>query len=113
MLVRDEGAHARAVLRRVMLVFAFLVPLAAAYHFWKVADVLEGQVDLLKEQVEIHADRVVAQKQIAWMMAEGTRLCAKDLAEAPKWLGLVARRPVELVAARAGKRVRGGVGGPE
>lgn len=112
MLVRDEGERARAVLRRVMLGFAFLVPVLAAYHFWKVSDMLAGQVELLQEQSRIQAARVDAQKQIAWLMAEGTRLCAAELVEAPKWLGLVGRKPVLLVAAeRAGKR--GGVGGPE
>ena len=49
MLLRDEAAHARGMLKRAMLVFAFLVPLSVAYHFWKVSEVLAEQVELLRD----------------------------------------------------------------
>ena len=111
MMLRDEADYARTWLRRITLVFAFMVPLAAAYHFWKVSGVLAEQVELLREQCTLQAERAKQEQTIAWMMAEGTRMCAEDLVRAPKWLGLVGRKPV-AVALRGGK-ARGGVGGPE
>jgi len=111
MLLRDEAAHARGMLKRAMLVFAFLVPLSVAYHFWKVSEVLAEQVELLREQCTLQGERAKQEQTIAFLMSEGTRLCAAELVQVPKWLGIVGRKPV-AVALRGGK-MRGGVGGPE
>jgi len=94
---------------RTVLLFLVFIGVALSYHFWRVTCIQDEQIGLLREQVLLSAQKASLQQDVAWMMAEGTRMCAEDLVDVPRWLGLFKKKP-EVVAVR-NRKIRGGIGG--
>lgn len=94
---------------RTILLFLLLVTSALSYHFWRVTFIQDEQIRLLREQVSLASSKSVLTERMSWLFADGVRMCAEDLIEAPKWLGLLTKKP-EVVAVRS-KRIKVGIGG--
>jgi len=96
---------------RTALLFLVFIGLALSYHFWRVTCIQDEQIVLLREKVSLSSQKASLHRDVAWMMAEGTRMCAEDLIETPRWLGLIrSNKKPEIVAVR-NRKIKGGIGG--